>query len=73
MFRLMPYYFGAGCCFVTGVLPTWPTCLCMVLPSKHAQRTLVHMAAPMLLFPAHLLLFITVRRAHYLDALYCVL
>lgn len=34
MFRLMPYYFGAGCCFITGAPPVpsahfgtaWVTC-----------------------------------------------
>lgn len=28
MFRLMPYYFGAGCCFITGA----PPCPCPSQP-----------------------------------------
>jgi hypothetical protein len=28
MFRLMPYYFGAGCCFVTGASPKHASFCC---------------------------------------------
>jgi hypothetical protein len=37
MFRLMPYYFGAGCCFITGALPSQPGFIlsCTYAPVQH--------------------------------------
>ncbi len=46
MFRLMPYYFGAGCCFITGALHGTVSEWCVYWP-RWVPQQVVLLQAPM--------------------------